>query len=117
MQDLYPVIAALCARKGISVSRLCKLAGVSPGILSDLKNGRKKTVSVETASRLAEALGVSTDELTGAAPAAGDELIAFYGTVKEYLDENDRTELMAFMRMKAELKKHDKNRTDPPAAE
>ena len=110
MSLLYDTFAQLCARRGISVTAACKKAGVSPGILSDLKNGRKKTVSVETARRLAEALGVSADELTGSSPAPQpDTLMAFYGEVKDYLDEDDKQDLIAFMRIKAERKKNDQN--------
>lgn len=110
MSMLYDTFAQLCAQRGLSVSAACKKAGVSPGILSDLKTGRKKSVSMETARRLAAALGVSADVLTGSAPAESDALIAFYGEVKEYLDESDKQDLIAFMRIKAERKKHDQDR-------
>ena len=119
MSLLYDTVAHLCADRDISVSAACKRAGISPGILSDLKNGRKKTISMDTARRLADALDVSADALTGIAPApqpAPDDLIAFYGEVKEYLDENDKQDLIAFMRIKAELKKNDKNRNDGTGA-
>ena len=119
MSDLYDNVAHLCAQQGISVTAACKRAGISPGILSDLKNGRKKTISMDTARRIAEALGVSADELMGgtAAPAPQpDDLIAFYGEVKDYLDENDKQDLIAFMRVKAELKKNDKNRENGTGA-
>lgn len=108
MSMLYDTFARLCAARGISVSAACRKAGVSPGILSDLKTGRKKTVSVETAARLAAALGVSADALSGRED-PGDELLAYYGEVKDYLDEDDRQDLIAFMRVKAELKKNDQD--------
>ncbi len=110
MSHLYETIASLCQQKGISNAELCRKASVSPGIISDLKNGRKKTINVETATKLAAALGVSADVLTGT-PAQGDDaFIAFYGEVKDYLDDHDKSDLIAFMRMKAELKQYDKNR-------
>ena len=112
MSLLYDTFARLCAERGLSVSAACKKAGVSPGILSDLKTGRKKTISVDTAARLAAALGVSADVLQGAEPEPNDELIAFYGEVKDSLDESDKQDLIAFMRVKAELKKNDKNRNN-----
>ena len=59
MSLLYDTFARLCAERGLSVSAACRKAGVSPGILSDLKTGRKRTISVDTAARLAAALGVS----------------------------------------------------------
>lgn len=109
MNELYENIARLCQESGTSVSALCESAGVSPGILSDLKNGRKKNISSETLAKLAKALGVSTDSLLGiAADPLEDEFLAFYGQVARRLTENDRRELMALVRLKAEMTKgHD----------
>lgn len=45
MSMLYDTVARLCADRGISVTAACKRAGISPGILSDLKNGRKKPLA------------------------------------------------------------------------
>ena len=41
-------------------------------------------------------------------PAEQDPLIAFYGEVKDKLDESDKADLMTFMRMRAELKNRGK---------
>lgn len=109
MSILYETVARLCREQGLSVSALCRRAGVSPGILSDLKTGRKKTISVETAGKLAEALGVSADVLRGAEQSDNDAFLAYYGRVKDYLNEDDRSDLIAFMRVRAELKKNDKS--------
>jgi transcriptional regulator with XRE-family HTH domain len=106
---LYDTVARLCAERGYSVSGLCRKANVSPGILSDLKTGRKKSVNVKTAAKLAAALGVSADVLSGAEQSDEDALLAFYGEVKNYLDEKDKNDLIAFMRIKAELKKGESN--------
>lgn len=109
MNDLYENVARLCREKGISVSALCELAKVSPGILSDLKTGRKKSISSDTLAKLAAALGTSADLLLGreATPDPGDELIAYYGRVSKELTESDRQEIMALMRIKAEMKRRD----------
>lgn len=68
--------------------------------------------------QIAVYFGVSVDYLLGneekpAAPKGSeldallkDELIAFYGEVKENLDQNDIDDLKTFMRMKAEIKKN-----------
>ena len=52
MNELYENIARLCRNAGLSVSALCESAGVSPGILSDLKTGRKKSINTETACQV-----------------------------------------------------------------
>ena len=105
MNELYENIARLCRNAGLSVSALCESAGVSPGILSDLKTGR---INTETLAKLAKALDVSTDRLLGIADPLEDEFIAYYGQVSRQLTESDRRELMALVRLKAEMKKgHD----------
>jgi transcriptional regulator with XRE-family HTH domain len=40
---------------------MCREANVSRSPLTDLKNGRKKTLSAETLSRIADYFGVSSD--------------------------------------------------------
>ncbi len=112
MSSLYETIATLCHQKNLSIAALCRKAGVSPGIISDLKTGRKKTINVETATKIATALEVSADALTGAHAQADDAFIAFYGEVKDFLDDADKSDLITFMRMKAELKQYDQNRED-----
>ncbi len=113
MSILYETIARLCMEQHISIAALCRKAHVSPGIISDLKTGRKKTLTMETVTKLARALGVSADILTGdttATSAQRDAFIAFYGEVKDFLDDDDKNDLIAFMRMKAELKRYDQDR-------
>lgn len=118
MGNLYDKIEALCGEQGISITTMCKNAGISRAPLSDLKMGRSKILSSATLSKIAAYFGVSVDYLLGneekpAAPKASeldallkDELIAFYGEVKENLDQNDIDDLKTFMRMKAEIKKN-----------
>lgn len=68
MSNLYEVLQQLCSEQGITFSRLAKMSGVSAGILYDLQAGRKKTVTLATAQKLATALGVPVQVLTGEAP-------------------------------------------------
>lgn len=118
MEVLYDKIATLCSQKGISITTMCKDSGISRAAISDLRMGRSKTLSSATLSKIASYFGVSVDYLLGneEKPAATedseldemlkDEFIAFYGEVKENLDQNDIEDLKTFMRMKAEIKKN-----------
>lgn len=118
MGELYEKIETLCTREGITITAMCKNAGISRAPLSDLKMGRSKTLSSSTTAKIAAYFGVSIDYLLGnekkpAAPKDSeldellkDELIAFYGEVKENLDQDDIDDLKTFMRMKAEIKKN-----------
>ena len=89
MGNLYKTIQKLCDEKGMKPGRVCDDLGISRGLMTDLKMGRKKGVSAETAQRLATYFGVSVAYLLG--QDSGDVLeqvdVAFYGDFKELNDE------------------------------
>ena len=62
---LYRTIHALCVQKGITDSRMCADIGISRGIMSDLKTGRKSGVSAKTLNKIADYFGVSMSYLLG----------------------------------------------------
>lgn len=63
MSTLYETIDHLCLARGINATKLCKSIGISRGILTDLKMGRKKTLAVDTLSKIAGYFGVSVEYL------------------------------------------------------
>ena len=65
MYDLYKTIESLCKIKGINITTMCKESGASRGSLTDLKNKRKKSLSADTLSRIADYFGVTVDFLLG----------------------------------------------------
>ena len=65
MCTLHSRIIALCKEKGISGSRMCLDLGMSKSTLSDLKSGRKKSFTAETAHKIASYLNVSVAYLLG----------------------------------------------------
>lgn len=65
MGTLYEKIITLCETKGVSGSRMCLELGISKSMLSDLKKGRIKGISVPTAQKIAGYFGISVDELYG----------------------------------------------------
>ncbi len=62
---LYETIHALCVSKGVTDSRMCTDIGISRGIMSDLKTGRKSGVSAKTLNKIADYFGVSMSYLLG----------------------------------------------------
>lgn len=90
MGSLYEMITKLCAQRGIRPGRLCDELGLSRGLMTDLKMGRKKGVSAETAQKIAAFFGVSVGYLLGQ-EVTSDVLeevdVAFYGDFKELDDE------------------------------
>ena len=89
MCNLYDRIKTACEAKGITVSALCLQLGMSKSVLSDLKSGRKKTLSAETLARIADCLHTSADYLLGKdQPDVLDQVdVAFYGDFKELTAE------------------------------
>lgn len=65
MSELYETIVQLCAGKGITITELCRQSGASRGSLTDLKMGRKASLSAATLSKIASYFGVSVDYLLG----------------------------------------------------
>ena len=101
MANLYESILALCERDGIRPGRLCDELGISRGLMTDLKMGRKKGVNAETAQKIASFFGVSVGCLLGIedrATASGENTVnldridvAFYGEFKELSEEDKET--------------------------
>ena len=107
MANLYETIQNLCAQRGIRPGRLCDELGLSRGLMTDLKMGRKKGLSAETAQRIAGYFGVSVACLLGQ-PERTDVLeevdVAFYGDFKELSEEEKQTlrDMVRLMRARRE---------------
>lgn len=65
MGNLYETIIGLCEKKGIKGGKMCTDIGISKGTLTDLKMGRQKSLSAETAQKIASYFGVSVGYLLG----------------------------------------------------
>ncbi len=104
MDNLYESIERLCAQKGIRPGRLCNDLGLSRGLITDLKMGRKKGVNAETAQKIAAYFGISVGQLLGHIE-DGDILeqadIAFYGEYKE-LNEDEKNAVRDMVRLMRE---------------
>lgn len=114
MSDLYNRIEELCKENNKSITTMCKESGASRASLSDLKVGRKQSLSAETLSKIAVYFGVTVDYLLGKenkkAPTNGerdilDEVdVAFYGDFKELNDGEKETvrDMVRLMRQRKE---------------
>ena len=65
MGNLYKRILGLCEEKGIKGAKMCTDVGISKGLLTDLKMGRRTGVSAVTAQKIAAYFGVSVGYLLG----------------------------------------------------
>ena len=99
MADLYENIRQLCLERDIRPGHLCDEVGISRGLMTDLKMGRKKGVNAETAQKIASFFSVSVGYLLGIEGSEAmresidlDQVdVAFYGEFKELSDEDKET--------------------------
>lgn len=82
MEGICERIEVLLRERGISGSKLSADLGMSRSFMTELRKGRAKGVNAETAARIAEYLGVTTDYLLGKSeqpgPVNGDEELTEY---------------------------------------
>ena len=65
MADLYKIIDELLRERGISGAKMSSDLGMSRSFMTELRKGRAKSIKTETARKIAEYFGVSTDYLLG----------------------------------------------------
>ena len=104
MGNLYDQIAQLCQAQGIRPGRLCDELGLSRGLITDLKMGRKKSLNAETAQKIASFFNVSVGYLLGQeenVDVLNEVDVAFYG---EYmaLDEEQKETVRDMVRIMRE---------------
>ena len=90
MENLYTRIEALCSERNIRPGRLCNDLGLSRGLVTDLKMGRKQSLNAETAQKIAAYFGISVGQLLGQEEHTDvfDQVdVAFYGDFKELNEE------------------------------
>ena len=75
MSDLYNRIEELCRIKGVTITKMCAESGASRASLTDLKKGRKNSLSSKTLSLIGAYFGISIDALLGNEE-AGDSILA-----------------------------------------
>ena len=102
MDSLYARIQALCEANNIRPGRLCDELNLSRSLMTDLKMGRKKSLSAETAQKIASYFGVSVGHLLGHDTPSGDILdevdVAFYGDYMA-LDEDAKETVRDMVRL------------------
>lgn len=65
MTTLYTRIFSLCSQRDITPGKMCADLGLSRGLITDLKMGRKKDIYATTAWKIANYFGVSVGYLLG----------------------------------------------------
>lgn len=110
MGTLYESIKTLCGSAGIKPGKMCVDIGISKSTVTDLKSGRRDSVSLETAQKIADYFGVSVDRVLGSeqkekSPTPeGMELDAETIQLREIWDSADQEEREALLAMAKMLK-------------
>ena len=73
MDFIYDIIEELCIKKGVNITKMCKDCKIPRSKLTDYKNGRLKSLSLDVVSRLADYFGVSIEYLYGTSFSVSDE--------------------------------------------
>ena len=90
MATLYDNIIALCESRGIKGGKMCTDTGISKGLLTDLKMGRRSGVSAVTAQKIANYFGVSVGYLLGEEEEKEKPTVKDDGLSKEKLELIDK---------------------------
>lgn len=65
MSELYNRIERLCAQNKVTITAMCRESGASRASLSDLKVGRKQSLSTDTLDKIANYFSTTVDYLLG----------------------------------------------------
>lgn len=65
MSELYNRIERLCAQNKVTITAMCRESGASRASLSDLKVGRKQSLSADTLDKIANYFSTTVDYLLG----------------------------------------------------
>ena len=101
MSDLYKHIEQLGILHGYKdMTALCRAAGVSRSVMSELNNGRTLSLSKRNAEKFSELLSLSLDEIYGnektPATEADDERSIFLSSLMKKLGQLDLSDLDHF---------------------
>lgn len=104
MGTLYENIVHLCELNGIKGGKMCVDLGISKSLLSDLKAGRKKTINIATAEKIAEYFDVPVGALLDITNMDQARVLADYDFMLRYkkLPMNERFQIDNLIDLSAE---------------
>ncbi len=85
---MYETIARLCNDRNITIAAMCRDIDLQQSVISDLKHGRAKMLSIGTAARIADYFGVTVDALLNGDPPERTEKLPRY---REFREKAGRT--------------------------
>ena len=105
MPELYEIIDELCKKKGVSGAKMATDIGLSRSTLTELRKGRSRSFTLETAQKIADYFGVTVDTLVGREFPSSGQFATFQRALDEgglridEFDEDDMEDIAAFMKL------------------
>ena len=104
----FDVYKQLCEAHGLKPGTVAKILGIPTSLVTKWKQ-TGATPRADTLNKIADYFNVSIDYLTGNGDVPADQFLAFYGSVKEDLTEDDLDDIRVAMKAKAERNKRRKS--------
>ncbi len=99
MDNMYSIIENLCKDRGITVTEMCRELKINRSSLSELKQGRAKSLSTDKVIKIAKFFNVSAEYIT-----SGDDAIRVEAhNDPVYIDDETR-EIIDSLRSRPEMK-------------
>lgn len=99
MFNMYNIIENLCKEKGITVTEMCRELKINRSSLSELKQGRAKSLSNDKVIKIAKYFGVTAEYISG----EQDNIMVEAHNEPIYLDDETR-EIIDELRTRPEMK-------------
>ena len=99
MFDMYKIIEDLCKSKGITVTEMCRELKINRSSLSELKQGRAKSLSNDKVIKIAKYFGVTAEYISG----EQDNIMVEAHNQPIYLDDETR-DIIDELRTRPEMK-------------
>lgn len=96
MSAMYDQIQALCRQNATNITAMCRALGIPRSVLSELRSGRTRELSVQNLRKIAEYFDVPLDSLSHASqpealamfPPPEDYFTSLYMEARELNEEN-----------------------------
>ncbi len=96
MNEMYERIEELCHQHGITMTGMCRQLKISRSILSELRSGRTKELSIHNLRKIADFFSVPVDVISHNAQPSGELMLsaseeyfnALYHAAKDLNEEN-----------------------------
>lgn len=99
MSNMYNIIENLCKSNNITVTEMCRELKITRSSLSELKQGRAKSLSADKVIKIAKYFGVSAEYISG----EQDNIMVEAHNEPIYLDDETR-DIIDELRTRPEMK-------------